>query len=613
VRDDLLFHYSQELTYLRYLGAEFANKYPKVASRLLLEAGKCEDPHVERLLEGFAFLAARIYTKIDDEFPEVVESLLSVLYPYYLRPIPSASVVQFHLDPEQGKLMTGMPIPRGSLLYSAPVAGTPCKFQTCYDTTLWPVEVKSAEWRSADRVQPPAQVSGASAVIRLELNCFADVTFSKLDLKTLRFYLQGDGTVIGGLIELLCSNCVQVMVRDLAAPAKKSITLPPGSLRQVGFRPDEGLFPFPRRSFWGYRLLQEYFAFPEKFNFLDLSGLEKIAEAGFGDRVEVLFFLSEFERSDRRQSLELGVSKSTFRLGCAPSINLFAQVAEPILMEQKRFEYRIVADARREEALDIFSIDEVTGVMSGSTETVEYQPFFSHRHSSSHDGPTRTFWHSTRKLSGWRTNKASDVYITFVDLSGSKKTPDRDTVTMRLTCTNGELPSRLPFGNEEGDFELESGGPITRIVSLTKPTEALQPPQNAALLWRLVSKLSLNYLSLVSEGVDAFREILRLHNFASSLSSEKQIDGILSLKSEPHFARLLSPQGVTFARGTRVEIELDEEQFAGVGAYTFSAVMDVFLGLYTSMNSFSQLVVRTRQRKRVLKQWPPRAGQKILM
>jgi len=520
--------------------------------------------------------------------------------------------VQFHLDPEQGKLLSGLAIPRGALLYSAPVAGTPCKFQTCYDTTLWPLEVKSADWRSADRIQPPVPASGASAVIRLEINCFTDVTFSKLDLKTLRLFLQGDGTVIGGLVEVLSNNCVQIIARDLAAPAKKSVTFAPGSLRQVGFRPDEGLFSFPRRAFWGYRLLEEYFAFPEKFSFLDLSGFEKLAAAGFGDRIELLFFLSDFERGDRRQSLELGVSRKTFRLGCAPVVNLFDQVAEPILMEQKRFEYRIVPDARREESLDIFSVDEVTGVMAGNTETVEYQPFFSHRHSAA-GGPTQTFWHSTRKLSSWRTNKASDVYITFVDLTGANKTPERDTVTMRLSCTNGELPSRLPFGNEEGDFELESGGPITRIVCLTKPTEALQPPQQHGLLWRLVSKLSLNYLSLVSEGADAFREILRLHNFTGSLSAEKQIDGILSLRSEPHFARLTSSHGVTFARGTRVEIELDEEQFAGTGAYTFAAVMDVFLGLYTSMNSFSQLLVKTRQRKRVLKQWPPRAGQKILM
>jgi len=612
MRDDLLFHYSQELTYLRYLGAEFANKYPKVASRLLLEAGKCEDPHVERLLEGFAFLAARIYQKIDDEFPEIVEALLSILYPYYLRPIPSASVVAFHLDPDQGKLTTGLPIPKGSLLYSAPVQGTPCKFRTAFDTILWPLEVKAADWRSADRLQPPVPLSGAAAVIRVEIHCFADVRFSKLDMKTLHVFLHGDGTVINSLIELLCNNCIQVMARDLSAPAKKSVIFPPGSLRQVGFMPEEGLLPFTRRSFWGYRLLEEYFAFPEKFWFLDLAGFEKLAAADFGDKIELLFFISDFERADRRQTLELGVSRNTFRLGCAPVINLFDQVAEPILMEQKRFEYRIVADARREEALDIFSIDDVVGVMSGSTETVPYHPFYSYRHSAA-EGPTQTFWYSTRKPSGWRTNKASDVYITFVDLSGATRTPDRDTVTIRLTCSNGELPARLPFGHEEGDFQLSTGGPITRIIALTKPTETLEPPSQRGLLWRLISKLSLNYLSLVSEGGDAFREILRLHNFTESKSADRQIDGILNIRSEPHFARLNSIYGVSFARGTRVELELDEDHFAGTGVYTFAAVLDVFLGLYCSMNSFSQLVVRTRQRKRALKQWPPRSGQKILM
>jgi type VI secretion system protein ImpG len=612
VRDDLLFHYSRELTYLRYLGAEFATKYPKVASRLLLEAGKCEDPHVERLLESFAFLAARIYLKIDDEFPEIVESLISVLYPYYLRPIPSASIVQFHLDSEQGKLTSGLPVPRGSLLYSAPVQGTPCKFRTCYDTTLWPVEVKSADWRSPDRITPPVQAGGAVAAIRVELQCFPEVQFSKLGLKTLRFFLQGDGTVVHSLIELLSNNCFQIVARDLSAPAKKSIVLPPGSLRQVGFNADEGLIPFPRRCFWGYRLLQEYFAFPEKFCFLDLSGFDRIAAANFGERIELLFLISEFERSDRRQMLELGISKNTFRLGCSPVVNLFDQTAEPILMEQKKFEYRIVSDARREEALDIFSVNEVVGVMSGSSETLTYDPFYSYRHSASH-GPKQTFWHTVRRPSGWRTNKASDVFINFVDLTGQKVTPERDTVTIRLTCSNGDLPSRLPFGHEEGDFQLLGGGPITRIVALTKPTEALQPPNGHGLLWRLVSKLSLNYLSLVTEGVDAFREILRLHNFTGALAAEKQIDGILSLRGDSHFARLTSPQGVTFARGTRIEMEIDEEQFAGTGAYTFAGVMDVFLGLYTSMNSFSQLVVRTRQRKRILKQWPARSGQKILL
>lgn len=372
------------------------------------------------------------------------------------------------------------------------------------------------------------------------------------------------------------------------------------------------MLPFPRRSFWGYRLLGEYFTFPEKFLFLDIDGFDQLKGKGFGGKVELIFLMSEFERKERQQLIELGVNADVFRLGCAPVVNLFGQTAEPVLVEQKRYEYRIVPDARREQAIDIFSVDEVAGVTIGSSEPVEYEPFFSFRHSNAQQ-QDRAYWHISRRLSGWRTDKGSDVYITFVNLTGERTIPDRETVTLRLTCSNRDLPSRLPFGNEDGDFQLETGGPIERIVALVKPTDAILPPARASLLWRLASQLSLNYLSLISEGADAFREILRLHNFGSSLTVDRQIQGILNLNGKPHFTRLSSDSGVSFARGTRVEMEFDEEQFAGSGVYTFASVIDRFLGLYTSMNSFSQLVVRTRQRKGVLKQWPARSGQKILM
>jgi type VI secretion system protein ImpG len=475
------------------------------------------------------------------------------------------------------------------------------------------LDIKAADWRSADRLQPPAPLSGAAAVIRLELHCFQDVNFSKLESQDSSPVLHGDGSVVNGLLELLCNNCVQIMARDLAAPTKKSVVFPPGSLRHVGFNVDEGLFPFPRRSFLGISPAGGILRLSRKVLFSGpLRALKTWPPRDSATKSSCFSSCPNSSAPTAGNRSNWASPRAPSGWAALPAVNLFHQVAEPILMEQKKFEYRIVADARREEALDIFSVDEVTGVMGGSSETVEYQPFFSHRHSGI-EGPTQTFWHATRKLSGWRTNKASDTYITFVDLTGAKKTPDKDSITLRLTCSNGELPARLPFGSDASDFQLGAGGPITRIVALTKPTDALQPPQGKGLLWRLISKLSLNYLSLVSEGGDAFREILRLHNFTGSISADKQIDGILSLRSEPHFARLTSSHGVSFARGTRVEIELDEDQFTGVGAYTFSAVMDVFLGLYTSMNSFSQLVVRTRQRKRVLKQWPPRAGQKILM
>jgi type VI secretion system protein ImpG len=629
MRDDLLEKYNLELQFLRQMGAEFAEKHPGVASRLLLETIPCEDPHVERMLEAFAFLAARIHLKIEDEFPEITEALLSILYPHYIRPIPSMSVVEFHIDPEQGKLATGLPVPRGSVLYSRPVQGVPCKFQTCYDTTLWPVTVAEASWRTPDRIQPALKAPEAGAALRLELRCLADVQLAKLEMQSLRFYLHGDGNLVHALYELLCSNCLEILVRDPGV-RQRSLRLPAEALRPIGFGEDEGMLPYPRRSFLGYRLLQEYFSFPEKFLFLDLTGLEQLAAAGFQERAELIFLISPFERSDRQQMLEQGVSAKTLRLGCAPAINLFPQTAEPILLDQLRHEYPVVPDVRRRHALEIFSIDEVVSVSPQSREVTHYEPFYSYRHTTAQE-KTQTFWHSVRRASGGReeggrgretegrrasrrrTEEGTDVYISLVDLSGYATRGSAETLTVRCSCTNRDLPSRLPFGSEAGDFELEGMPSIKRIVTLKKPTPALRPPTGKGALWRLISQLSLNYLSLVSEGKEALQEILRLYNFTDSESLRKQIQGISKLESRPHFARVVSENGISFARGTRVEMLFDEAQFDGAGVHLFASVLEYFLGLYVSMNSFNQLVARTEQRKGVLKEWPPRAGQSILL
>jgi len=303
VRDDLLAYYERELTFLRQMGAEFAERYPKIAARLLLEPDRCEDPHVERLIEAFAFLAARVHLKLDDDFPEITEALLSVLYPHYIRPIPSMTVVEFHLDPEQGKLSTGLHIPRGSVLYSRPVDGAPCKFRTCYDTTLWPVTVSEAQWTTPDRILPPIKAPDAMAVLRVELSCLPDVSFDKLEMRSLRFYLNGESNLVHALYELLCNHCRQIVARDLTPNTRRApVVLPPDSLRPVGFSEDEAMLPYPRRSFVGYRLLQEYFTFPEKFFFLELKCLELLTAAGFKEKVEILFLISPFERVDRHPS-----------------------------------------------------------------------------------------------------------------------------------------------------------------------------------------------------------------------------------------------------------------------------------------------------------------------
>ncbi len=611
MREELLHYYDRELNYLRRMGAEFAQRYPKIAARLQLEPDKCEDPHVERLLEGFAFLAARVHLKIDDDFPEITESLLNVVYPHAVRPLPSMSLVEFQLDEEQGKLTTGFAIPRGTLLYSRAVAGVPCKFRSCYDTVLWPLTVAAAQWTTPDRLSPPLIEARAAAALRLELRCLPEIGFDKLELDTLRLHLSGDSNLVYTLYELLCNNCVRVLVRQPGS-SRPPLVLPPDAIRPAGFGENEGMLPFPGRSFYAYQLLQEYFSFPEKFLFLDLSGLGALRAAGFGDAAEFVFLIAPYERSERRPMLESGVAARVFRLGCTPVVNLFPQTSEPVLLDQRRHEYPIVPDARRRLTTEVFSVDEVVGVTPASAEPLRFEPFYSYRHGVER-GKRQTFWYARRRPQEWRAEGGSDVYLSFVDLSQRPVHPGLDAVTARLTCFNSDLPSRLPFGSEKGDFDLPGGGPVKKTMTLVKPTGVVQPPLGKPQLWRMISQLSLNYLSLVDGGTEALQELLRLHNMADTPSGRRQIEGIAAVRSAPHHSRVVGEYGVSFARGRRVELEFDETQFTGAGLYLFASVLERFLGLYASLNSFSVLAARSRQRKGLLREWEPRAGWKPLL
>ena len=611
MREELLHYYERELAYVRRMGAEFGQRYPKIAGRLLLEPNKCDDPHVERLIEAFAFLAARVHLKIDDDFSEVSESILEIVYPHFVRPIPSMSVVEFRVDPDQGVPPTGFKIPRGSALYSPPVDGVPCKFKTAYDTTLWPFTVSAAQWAAPDRLRPALRLGDAVAALRVELRCLPGVSFSQLDLRSLRLHLNGEGNLAYPLYELLCNNCRSVVVREITASGRPKMVTLPSVPQPIGFGADEGLLPYPGKSFHAYRLLQEYFAFPEKFLFFDIDGLEAIRGAGMGSAIELIFPISAWERNEWRPMLEAGVSANTIRLGATPTINLFQKVSEPILLTQRRHEYQIVPDVHRRVGTEVYSVDDVTAVTPGTGVVQRFEPLYSHRHRGT-AGDNRAYWLSKRTFSQWRSDVGTDVLLSFVDLSGRRLDPDYEVVTARLTCFNSDMPSRLPFGNESGDLELDGGGPIRSIVSLVKPTRVIHPPLGTPSIGRLLSQLSLNYLSLADDG-DALRELLRLHDFADAPAARKQIDGITSVRSEPAFARIVSEHGLSFARGRRVELELDEEQFAGAGAYLFASVLEHFFGLYASINSFSTLAAQSRQRKRGLREWPARAGWKPLM
>lgn len=616
-QDDLLLYYERELTYLRKLGAEFAQQYPKIASRLQLEATRCEDPHVERLLEGFAFLAARIQRRLDDDFPEISESLLEMLHPQLVRPLPSMTIAEVTLDPAQGRSPEGFHIPRESVLHTRLAGGVPCVFRTAYDTTLFPVQIAGAEWTSPDRAGAGAHGRNAVAAVKLSLQGFDGVPLSTLQMPALRVHISGDSGVADTLYELLVNNCVQVVVRNPDRPGASAVFLGSQAIQPVGFAPEDVMLPMANRSFAGFSLLQELFVFPEKFHFVDIEGLgQALREVGALGRAEVGLLIGHFERTDRRQSLELAVSPKTFKLGCTPATNLFVQSAEPILLTERQYEHLVVPDARRRLEVEVWSVDEVKLIEHASRTTRTVSPLYSHKHEANADGSLDNvlFWHSVRRAAGWRTDRGTDVHLSFSDLSGQLRIPDHDVASVRVTCTNGDLPSRLSFGiDERGDFELVSGGPIRRITAVVNPTRAVQPALGKSLLWRLISTLSLNHLSLADEGGDALRELLHLHNTANSLSTEKQIDGLVGVRTEPAFTRVTAPHGMTFARGRRIEIELDEEQFPGGGAFLFASVLERFFALYTSMNSFTRVTAVSRQRRKPMADWPPRAGFRSLL
>jgi type VI secretion system protein ImpG len=615
--DDLLTFYEKELSFLRQMGAEFAEKYPKIAARLLLGEDRSEDPHVERLIQAFAFLAARIHHKIDDEFPEITESLLNVLYPHYLAPVPSMSVVQFVLDPDQGDIVTGYDIPRHSTLASKPVDGSPCRFRTCYPVTLWPLQVESASLGPVDSSLGLLPKT-ATAVVRIELRCLGGVSFDQLTLDYLRFYLHGEGQLTYGLYELLFNNVVEVRLRSAAGKDNSPlVTLPADSILPVGFGKDEGLLPYGARSFAGYRLLQEYFCFPEKFLFFDLTGMAKGVQAKLSGPVEILILLNRLPR------LEQPVTKDTFRLGCAPIVNLFRQIAEPIRLSHAQTEYQVYPDIRRQNATEVYSIDSVVSVSPGLDETVEYEPFYSFKHAGERE-QQRAFWYASRRPSPRKGDSGTEVYLSFVDLNFRPTLPAADTVVVHTTSSNRDLPAKLPFGGKDrssreddekgrGEFDLEGAAPLSRIWVLRKPSETFRVPLRRGTQWRIISHLGLNYLSLCDGGREALQEILRIYDFADSSSVRQQINGILSVNGKQVVGRPRSMPWNGFCRGLEVTIELDEQRFVGSGVFLFASVLEKFLGLYTSLNSFTQLVARTRQREELLRRWPPRAGEQILL
>lgn len=615
--DELLPYYNQELGYLRKLGAEFAKANPKIAGRLRWGADLPEDPHVARMIEAFAYLNARTRHKLDDDFPELAEAMLGVLYPHYLAPRPSAAVVQFELDRAQSGLTSGYQIKRGSTLETEPVhgkgvEGAACMFRTCYDVGLWPIELKTAELRGHPFQAPTRRYAAeAQAVLRLQLSCLAEkVRFRDLPLGSLRFFLNGSTQHIYDLYELILNNAIGVAVASSPSDPNP-VLLPKTCIRPIGFSRDEAVLPDSPRAFPGYRLLSEYFAFPQKFLFFEVAGLGAEQLAGIGSTLELYVFLNR-----HRPDLESDVERDTFRLGCTPIVNLYRQRAEPIRLSQTQFEYRVVPDARRPLAHEVYSIDRVVAT-SPDDRDVEIQPFYSVQHAQM-AGRQRAFWHATRRPAGYaggEIDKGTELFLSVVDLDFTPTAAATWTLDIETTCINRDLPRRLPFGGGQPKLQLSVGAPLGRIACLTAPTPTLRPALRRGAIWRLISHLSLNHLSLLGsgQGADSLREILKLYDYNDSPETHAMIDGLLDVRSRRTVGRVGGAISAGFCRGVEVSLHFDEDRFSGSSVYLFASVLERFLALYSSLNSFTKTIATTNRREEPLCRWPPRAGEKVLL
>jgi len=618
---ELLPYYNRELAYFRRASAEFARAHPKIAARLRIGEESTEDPHVERLIEAVAFLTARIRQKIDDDFPELTDALIGVLYPHFLAPIPSMSIIELQPSAAQAPPPSGYEIPRETQIETEAIRGEPCRFRTCYDVTLWPMTIHSAAFSAMPTAAPQTPRSRqAEAVVRISAAALGDETvLGDLTATSLRFFLKGMSQHVMPLYQLLCNHAMEVAIAD-GPNDPQPLVLPGNCIRPVGFDADQAAIPADPRCADGYRLLTEYFAFPQKFQFLDITGIEPAALAHLTNRLEIYIYLDE-----PSLDLEQNVTTDTFRLGCTPMVNLFRQRAEPISTTHATYEYRVAGDARRPEATEVYAVHQVTAVSPDERE-LTLSPFYSTDHlagqfseQSAASPQSGAYYLATRRSSDAgedAVDHGTEIWLSLVDLTREPIDTENWYLDIETTCLNRDLPNRLPFGGDQPRLFLTEGeGPVHKVVCLTAPTPTRRPARGQGALWRLISHLSLNHRSIVGgrEGAAALREILRIYDLANTAQSRSALEGIVSVDSRRVTGRVPGRHTGAFCRGVEVTITFDPDRYDEGGVFLLASVLDCFLGNACSVNSFTRLIARLQGKDEILHRWPDRTGERVLL
>lgn len=655
--------YTRELKHLRSSAQEFAREFPAVAHHLALDDqpwdGKpCPDPYVERLLEGFAFMAARVQQQIESGYPRFVQSLLESIYPHYLSPTPSMAMIRLEPDAQGQDLKAGLKVPAGTILRwkfqrSGDGAATqdgrrtgaaggpdlyPVLYRTAHDVELYPIKITDVRYLTRDigTLRLGSEGAGAAAALTIRLQAAEGVQFNKeLKLDRLPIFLGGVGTEQMRLYEALLARAVGVYARGYTAagPTPGSITRL-GGISRVGFSANEALLPYSKRSFQGYRLLHEYFAFPQRFMSVALEGLAPAVQRCNQREMEIIVLLdradSVLERWQRENPRQL---KDSLALFTTPAINLFRKQADYIFITEYTPEHHVVVDRGRPTDYEVYSVEGVSGFDTRGSLEREFKPFYAAKHTDDGDGMYYTVHRTARGMNeqearGGRRSSytGSEVYISLVDATAAPLPSAINRLTVEVQCTNRDLPRFIgPDPLRDTDFWAELPG-VKSVKLLGRPSDPWPSPAHGETMWRLVNHLSVNYLALLDAapgvGASALRDLLRLYAEWTDRqvrdSAEmrerigKEIQGLISVERDAITTRLDRPGPITFARGIELTVEFDDLCFEGSGPFLLGAVLEQFFARYVSINSFTQTVVRTRDRGEIMR-WQASPGQRPLL
>ena len=615
-------YYERELKHVREMSGEFARNYPKIASRLGLDEFGCADPYVERLIEAFAFMTARIQLKLGAAHGEFTEHMLQLLHPEYLAPTPSMAVMQFIPSHREGSLDSGVKVPRGSAVRSeiGPNQQTACEYRTAHPVELWPFSIVSADYRAnpgelvnAERLAMPK----AKAALRIVLQTTGGVSFSELPIQSLPLFLRGD-EVAAKLYEQLVGANIGMVVQPTTRPVQFMPVRRGSTAVALGFGEDQALLPAGDRTFDGYRLLHEFFALPQRFLFVELRDLAPMLREAATDTIELVLL---FDRVEPR--LDGAVQASNLALFCTPAINLFPRTGDRVQLDPNNYEHLVVPDRMRPYDFEVHSITKVTGYCDPGTEGGEFAPMYapSWTRGQGRRNMSYTVRRRAREIKAEALQREhdprtpyipSEVYLTLVDGEHGQFRPGMRQLGVNTLCTNRALPLLLRPRGGHLEFEDHSGAPVEAVRCVAGPTPPRASPAFGDLSWGLISHLSMDFATLIrkpGEGAGALRHLLSLYSSLATRDHYAQIDGIVELSTQGVVRPLPFPGPMTLGRGLEVTLTCDESAFVGSSSFLLGSVLNRFFAKYASINSFTETVLRSQQRGEVMR-WPIAAGQR---